>query len=270
MSAVVHSILPVAIFVAAGWITHRTGLLGEDFWAGIDRLVYFALLPALLLRTMSSVEATGPEVLATGAGVLVPMLTMTFLLVALRRLVASDGPAFSSVLQGALRVNAYIGLAVADSLMGTSGLGAFILVLAFVIPADNAISILGLVRYAGTNVHRGMKALRVVALNPLILSTVAGMTLAGFDVALAGTLDEVLRLAGAGALPLALLERQCPASQRLDVEEGSGGEDQHGHAHLASCAGNGAGAVDDTGALEPEPGTCCQERQRQSCRRSRA
>ena len=69
-----------------------------------------------------------------GLTTVVALLTLTSLLVVFRRFAASTGPAFSSVVQGAVRVNVYAGYAIAATVYGDQGVVLFSIVIAFAIP----------------------------------------------------------------------------------------------------------------------------------------
>jgi predicted permease len=71
--------------------------------------------------------------------------------------------------QTAFRYNSYVGLALAQSLFGARGVALLALIIAFCIPLANVFAVYALARHQGANV------LRELAINPLVLSTVAGL-----------------------------------------------------------------------------------------------
>ena len=56
MSAIVHIIVPVFGMVLIGWLIGRTRLLSAEGLRGFTAVTFYALFPALLLRSMAKVE----------------------------------------------------------------------------------------------------------------------------------------------------------------------------------------------------------------------
>src|SRR5215218_10205804 len=108
--AVTGALLEAALLIALGWVLGRWGFAGETFWRGFDRLVYFVLLPALLLRSLAGAEFSGAEAGALALSAALPIFALTLVLLAVRHAVGLDGPAFMSFYQGSECSNTYTGL----------------------------------------------------------------------------------------------------------------------------------------------------------------
>ncbi len=205
MLPIVLAILPIFLLIFLGTGLRRWGVLGEGFWRGAERLVYYVLFPPLLFTTLAGADfaalAAGELALAMVAGAAALMA----LLSASRPVLGVDGPAFTSLAQGSLRQNTYIGFSAAFALYGTDGLAAAAIWVAAVTPIANVYCIGLLVRH-GTAAEPGVVAVtRAVLKNPIILASAAG---AGFNLAgltLPPVADEVLAILARGALPLGLL-----------------------------------------------------------------
>ena len=205
MLPIVLAILPIFILIFLGYGLRRLGVLGEGFWRGAERLVYFVLFPPLLFTTLAGADfaalAAGELALAmvAGAGALMVLLS------AARPVLGIDGPAFTSLAQGALRQNTYIGFSAAFALFGTDGLAAAAIWVAAVTPIANVYCIGLLVRH-GTAAEPGVRAVTLAVLkNPIILASVAGAGVNLAGLALPSVADEVLAILARGALPLGLL-----------------------------------------------------------------
>jgi len=205
MLPIVLAILPIFILIFLGYGLRRLGVLGEGFWRGAERLVYFVLFPPLLFTTLAGADfaalAAGELALAmvAGAGALMVLLS------AARPVLGIDGPAFTSLAQGALRQNTYIGFSAAFALFGTDGLAAAAIWVAAVTPIANVYCIGLLVRH-GTAAEPGVRAVTLAVLkNPIILASVAGAGVNLAGLALPSVADEVLAILAHGALPLGLL-----------------------------------------------------------------
>ena len=78
---------------------------------------------------------------------------MSLLCLALRPLLARfsiDGPAFTSIFQGATRWQTYVALAVSDNLFGTHGLALASVAMVAIIPLVNVFSVSVLAHYASS------------------------------------------------------------------------------------------------------------------------
>lgn len=201
---VVAVILPVFLLIFLGFGLKRSGFLGETFWEAAERLTYFLLLPALLLSTLAGAEFAGLDAGPMVLVIMAALLVMALGLLALRPLLAANGAAFTSVAQGALRGNTYIGLAVAAGLFGARGLDAAAVAVAATVPLVNVLSVAALTRYAGRKPDLAVM-LRAMARNPLILVCAIGLLLNLSGLGLPGVIDGMLGLLGRGALPLGLL-----------------------------------------------------------------
>jgi predicted permease len=161
-------LLPDFALILLGAALRRLLHLGDHFWGGLEKLIYFVLFPALLfnglVRTRIDWTAATPLIAvvatATGAGMLLGMFARGFRI---------SPVSFASQYQCALRFNSYIGLAVAGSLHGTAGIAAMAIVVGVMVPPANVAAVWMLARHGESNV------LRELARNPLILATLAGI-----------------------------------------------------------------------------------------------
>lgn len=205
MPATLAALLPVFAIIALGYAFHRLGFPGQGFWVPAERLTYFVLFPALLVNNLAQAEfgelAAGPMALAIGAAFTVLSLG----LLAARRLLPVDGPGFTSVCQGAVRMNTYVGLAGAVALGGARGLTLAAVAIAVIVPVVNLFSVSVLCRYANDRPAPLGRVARELVRNPLLLGCAVGLGLngLGWGVPLGG--GAVLALLGRAALTLGLL-----------------------------------------------------------------
>ena len=170
-------LLPDFSLILLGFDLRRWMSLGDHFWAGVERLVYFILFPALLvnaiLKTRLDLLAALP-LLATALGAMLSGMALSFLA---RPLFGLKPMVFASIFQCGYRFNSYIGLAAAGLLFGTPGIAALGLIIGVAVPFANLSSVWMLARHGETGVWRE------VARNPLIWATLAGLllNLAGFE-----------------------------------------------------------------------------------------
>jgi malonate transporter len=181
MLATFGALAPVFLMIGLGRVLASRGFPGDGFWPAAERLVYWILLPALLVVTTAGSDLTGLRVLPVVAGLIAAILLTAGLALALRSLLALSDPAFSSVFQGAIRTNTYVGLAGAGALYGEAGLALMGVVVLVVITTVNVLSVTALTHLSGR--RAGRSALVGVAQNPLILACLAGFTIEAIGLA---------------------------------------------------------------------------------------
>jgi predicted permease len=197
-STVALALLPDFALILLGAGLRRALHLGDHFWTGLEKLVYYVLFPALLFSGLVKARiewtAAGPMLgvvaVATAAGMLLGLGA---------RLLPISPVAFASQYQCAFRFNSYIGLALAGTLYGIPGIAAMGVAIGLMVPPVNIVAIWTLARHGEAGVWREL------ARNPLILATLAGLAanLGGFEPP-TGLLDFLGRLAQA-AVELGLL-----------------------------------------------------------------
>ena len=106
MAIVIAALLPVFLLIVLGFILKRSLMRLETQWHGLERLTYYVLFPVLLVQTLVKADLTKVPVAGVGGALLLSALAMSLLCLALRPLLARfavDGPAFTSIFQGATR-----------------------------------------------------------------------------------------------------------------------------------------------------------------------
>src|SRR5256884_9816784 len=181
MIAVGAALLPVFLLIITGFLLRRW-LIGEDaHWVGLERLLYYVMFPALLIESLARADLSKVPVLAVGGTLLAAVLLMAALCLALRpvfaRHLGADGPAFTSLFQGATRWQTFVALAVAGNLYGDLGLALSSVAMVAMIPVLNAMSVWVLVRYASTSIPDWRAVLMTIARNPFIWACFVGLTL---------------------------------------------------------------------------------------------
>lgn len=206
MGAFATALAPVLALIVVGLGLRRAAFLPEATWPGIEKLTYFILFPALLVRTLGSQSLEGvpwPGMMLAVFGTVVIATAAMFLWYRVRP--GQNGPTFSSVFQGGIRFNTYIALAVGQAFFGPEGLALAAVAAGLMIVLVNLLCVFVLIRF-GNSMHTGATPyVREVAGNPLVLSCVFGGVLGLSGIGLPGLTDDVLEIVGRAALPLGLL-----------------------------------------------------------------
>lgn len=200
LSAVVYAILPVFLLIVLGLLLARTRFVTESFWAPAEKITYFILFPPLIVGTLATAELSVARVAEAAIALAGAIGLMTALLTLIRRVSRDAVDVFASTVQGSVRMNTYIGLAVAGALFGAEGITAAAIAIGVIVPVVNVISVLA----HGTDVKPAALA-RQLATNPLILACVIGMGLNASGLGLPPVVGPTLEILGRAALTLGLL-----------------------------------------------------------------
>jgi malonate transporter len=198
------ALAPVFLLIALGSVLHERGFPGDAFWPGAERLVYWVLFPALLLVTTASSDLAGFRVLPIVLALVAAILLTAGLSFVLRGRLGLDHAAFTSVFQGAIRNNTYVGLAGAGALYGEAGLAVMGVVVFVVVTLVNLLSVTVLISHRG-GATRWPDVMGSIVRNPLILACVGGFVLNALGIGLFDLAGDVLDILGRAALTLGLL-----------------------------------------------------------------
>lgn len=194
---------PAGLIGLGAWLRHIQ-FLPDAFWPGAERLAYFVLLPALFVHSLATADLSGVPVVRLTLVIVLSITIVAALLIGLRPRLPVDGAGFTSVFQGGVRFNNYVGLTVAAGLLGAPGMALAAVANAIIVPTVNVFAILVFARYAQGQATCGSIA-RSIATNPLILSSGFGVVLQGTGLGLPPGIGQVLRTLGQASLPIGLL-----------------------------------------------------------------
>ncbi|MFL6836998.1 MAG: AEC family transporter [Bradyrhizobium sp.] len=208
MAVVIAALLPVFLLIVLGFILKRSLIRPEAQWQGLERLTYYVLFPVLLVQTLVTADLTRVPVAGVGGALLLSALLMSLLCLALRPLLARcavDGPAFTSIFQGATRWQTYVALAVAGNLYGDTGLALASVAMVAIIPLVNVCSVTVLAHYASREKRSAGAIVMTVVRNPLIWACVIGLVLNVAHIPLPRIWHEVADALGRSSLAIGLL-----------------------------------------------------------------
>ena len=208
MALVIAALLPVFLLIVLGFVLKRSLLPLETQWHGLERLTYYVLFPVLLIQTLVKADLTQVPVAGVGGALLLSLLLMSLLCLALRPLLARcaiDGPAFTSIFQGATRWQTYVALAVSVSLHGDTGLALASVAMVAIIPLVNVFSVGVLAHYASPEKQSIPAIVMTVVRNPLIWACAIGLALNILHLPLPRIWHEVADALGRSALAIGLL-----------------------------------------------------------------
>lgn len=205
LEVILIAVLPIFLLIFLGHLARARNFPGSGFWEPAERLIYFALLPALLVTTLAGADLSGLKALPMAGAIAAATVALTLLLIALQPLLGLPGPAFTSLYQGSVRQNTYIGLAIAFGVFGEVGLAAAAVAVSVIVPLTNVFAVLLLIHFGGGRRPGLLGMLRPIARNPLIIACLAGIALNLTGIGLPPVVKELLEIMARAALPLGLL-----------------------------------------------------------------
>ena len=208
MAVVISALLPVFLLIVLGFVLRRSLMRLDTQWHGLERLTYYVLFPTLLIQTLVKADLSSLPVAGVGGALMLSALVMSLLCLALRPLLSRwnvDGPAFTSIFQGATRWQTYVALAVASNLFGNTGLALASVAMVAIIPLVNVFSVSVLAHYASPEKQSIRAIVMTVVKNPLIWACAIGLAVNVMQLALPKIWHDVADALGRSSLGIGLL-----------------------------------------------------------------
>lgn len=202
------SLIAVFLVIATGWVLKTRNIVSQAHWVGVERLTYQLLFPAVVIHTLAMADLRGVPVLAMGLSLVFAILSVAALLLVARPALAHagiDGPAFTSIFQGSVRWNTFVGLAVAAGLQGRAGTTLMAIAIAAMIPLLNIMCVLVLARFANGKPMSAGATIRSILVNPFIWSSAVGLLLNQVQWMLPSAFTGYLDVLGRASLGIGLL-----------------------------------------------------------------
>ncbi|WP_424134612.1 AEC family transporter [Roseomonas chloroacetimidivorans] len=203
MDAWLDAFVPAFGMIALGAFLKRRLLRDDAVWAGIEKLVFWVLLPCLLASSLSRVDLGALPVGGMAAALWVALLIGTGASLLMARAFGQGHAAASSVLQGGIRFNNLLGFAITGAVFGPPGTALAAVTVGLIVPGVQVI-ITPFFALGGRARPRPLAVLRQMALNPLILGCVAGFILAALG-GLPPGIGALTRTLGQASVSLGLL-----------------------------------------------------------------
>lgn len=199
------AILPIFLLIVVGYVFKRTGFIGDGFWAPAEKLTYYVLLPALIIRSITESDLSSLPVGPMAIALLSTGTCMIALSLLLKPVLRIDGPGFTSLLQGATRINAYLCFAIGDALYGDVSVALCAYCIAVMMPFMNVSLVTLMSAYAGTGKPNWARVPLQIVQNPIIIGCAIGWVVNTLALPVPDWLMASLSILDRGTLPLALL-----------------------------------------------------------------
>ena len=209
MTVVFAAVAPVFLLIVAGYLLRRFVARDDVYWNRAEWVVYYVLFPTLFAVTLARADFTSVPAGGVGVALGTGVLAMSAICLTLRPVLAAflgtDGPAFTSVFQGATRWQTSVALAVAATLFGDPGLALGAVAVLAMTPLLNVMNVWVLARYAAPDA-RGWRSVAVaIGKNPFILGCALGLLINVTRLPIPQPLFDVATALGRAALIMGVL-----------------------------------------------------------------
>lgn len=204
--SIIAALGPVFCLVVIGHIMGRYSFPSLEFWPSAERFTYYFLFPVLLTEKIANASLPTSELSNVIYALVLLLLIGSLMVLAMAKNIEEDPRAITSIFQGGIRFNTYVGMACAGALFGEQGLIWSAVFLAIMIPLVNIASITCFAMLLPENHLSLAKSLFFgIVKNPLIIACFAGGLLNLSELGIPAPIKPLMSLIGGMALPLGLL-----------------------------------------------------------------
>lgn len=204
MEQIFSSLIPIFSLIVMGYLFKKISFPSNDFWPMADKLTYYILMPALLIFTLSKAKLDSNSVDLVLVSIFAIFLTMFFLII-FNKISPTLNNSFTSVVQGGIRFNTYVFLALSSSLFGEKGLIFSAIIITFAIPILNIFCITIFAIYSENSKISFSYILKSIFKNPLIISCIIGAMINISTIQISVSIENLLKILSGAALPLGLI-----------------------------------------------------------------
>jgi len=203
----INTVAPLFIMLFLGYTFKKMELISGGFVSSGNKIVFYVALPATLFRSVYAAELShllDMRFAVVAVGVSLVAFFAIWLVIAL---FVKDKVVVGTVTQGAFRGNfAFLGMPLLISLAGDVGAARAALVLAFVIPVYNVLSILVLAVCTNSGKKVGfLTILFTIVKNPLIIAIFLAFMVQILGISLPFVASQAVNYTANMAIPLALI-----------------------------------------------------------------
>jgi predicted permease len=204
VSAWLDAFVPAFALLALGAFLKRRLLKDDAVWAGMERLIYWVLLPSLIVAALSPLNLAELPLGRIAAAIWGALAIGTAVSVLLSRAMGLGHGAMTSVLQGGIRFNNLMGFAIVGALFGAAGTGFGAVATGIIVPFVQSVTTLAFALGGERGPPRPSAILRQLLFNPLLLAVGLGFAIAALG-GLPPGLAPTVQTLGRASVALGLL-----------------------------------------------------------------
>jgi predicted permease len=199
------ALIPIFSLIMIGYFFKRIKFPSHDFWPQADKLTYYILMPSLLIYKLSTASLDSTNSINYILTALLTIFIVLIILFVFNKFFNFKADSFTSIVQGGIRFNTYVFLALADAILGDDGIVLAAILLTFVIPFINILCISTFALYVSQNKLTFLYLLKSIVTNPLIIGCFIGGSINFLGIQLPIIIENTFKIIGQAALPLGLL-----------------------------------------------------------------
>ena len=197
----INCVLPVFIVICAGAFMHRSDIVSEATFKHISTLAFHYLLPCMLFHSIYTTDLSNvfdPKLLGFQVAFLMVWFAVGFILCTI---FIPDHRARGAFIQTFYRSNiAIVGVSMADSMMGASGVASIAVSTAVLVPIYNVLAVITLEVCRGGKIEL-RPTLVGIAKNPLIFGCLSGVAFLLLGIEIPGSvLKAISQIGTAGSV----------------------------------------------------------------------
>lgn len=204
MIHIFSALIPVFSLILIGYFFKRISFPSHEFWPMADKLTYFVLMPSLLIYKLSTAQFHADSINFVLASLLAIFFTMVVLII-INKISPTKNSSFTSIMQGGIRFNTYVFLALSGSIFGDKGLILSAIILTFAIPLINVLCVTIFALYSDNNKLNFKYLVKSIVTNPLIIACAIGGGINFLGIEFHVSINNLLEILSKAALPLGLL-----------------------------------------------------------------
>jgi malonate transporter len=216
MNHFIIALVPVLALISIGYSLKRINFISSEVWAGIEKLTYYLMFPALLIQNIGRQNIHGTPWQEMFFVVFAVLAVATLSLLILYKLQPQmSAKTFTSVFQGGVRFNTYIAFSISAAFYGKEGLALASISAGFMIVLVNLLCVGVFVIFGSHSASSGKAFVKQILLNPLIIGCIIGWSLSLSGIGLPGVSADILEILGRAALPIGLMAVGAALKPRL-------------------------------------------------------
>lgn len=205
MELIFSALIPVFALILIGFFFKKIKFPSHEFWPQADKLTYYILMPALLIYELSNASLNSKNSFSFVIAALLAIFFTMIILIIINKIKPTNASSFTSVIQGGIRFNTYVFLALSGAIFGKEGLVLSAIILTFAIPFINVLCITIFALYVSNEKLNFLYLIKSIISNPLILACLIGGTINFIGIEFPVVINNTLAILSKAALPMGLL-----------------------------------------------------------------
>ncbi|MBU0529348.1 AEC family transporter [bacterium] len=205
---IINTVSPIFLIVIVGWVLRKIGVIQESFIKQSTKFVFSVTLPVLVFLKLAIVDFgtvfDGKIIILVYSGIFILFFVSWFL----AKLFIKRGDGRGVFIQGSFRPNnVIIGLALIMNIFGDEGISITIMILTFLVPLDNILSVIALTLFDKSNKRDKaiVESFKSIIMNPVIIAAVVAIIISLLRIPIPTVLINTGDYLAAITLPLALI-----------------------------------------------------------------